>query len=135
MVLAQLGDERGFTILRETLRDTTSSQENQMRAAVGLGRSGDASTKEFLEGILSEGQYVVDAAGALASLGESSATPALLRQLELTSMRVQAAENLKKIGEKVDLEPMASALKSGSVDGRIAVAEAILILTDTEEQE
>lgn len=130
MVLAQLGDERGIAVLRETLGDATSSHENKMRSAVGLGRSGDSSTKEYLEGILNEGKYVVDAAGALAALGETSATPALLRQLELTSMRVQAAESLKKIGAQVDLAPMAAALESGSTDGRIAVAEAILILTD-----
>ncbi len=129
MVLARLGDERGIAVLRETLGDPRSSQENKMRSAVGLGRSGDATTREYLEGILKEGKYVVDAAGALAALGESSATPALLRQLELTSMRVQAAESLKKIGNKVDLSSMAAALETGSVDGRIAAAEAILILT------
>ena len=132
MVLAQLGDERGIAVLRETLGDVNSSHENKMRSAVGLGRSGDSSTREYLESILKEGKYVVDAAGALAALGETSATPALLRQLELTSMRVQAAESLKKIGQKVDLAPMAAALEAGSTDGRIAVAEAILILTDEE---
>jgi HEAT repeat protein len=131
--LAQLQDERGVEALRETFEDASSSEENKMRAAVGLGRAGDKIASDYLKKILSEGRYVVDAAGALAVLGEEEARPALMRQLELTSMRVRAAGSLKSMGEEIDLAPLAAALKTGSTDGRIGAAEAILLLTDAGE--
>lgn len=133
-VLALLGDQEGLSILHATLADRGSSEENKMRAAVGIGRSGDASASEALKKILAEGRYVVDAAGALAVLEERAAIPALLRQLELTSLRVRAAESLKRVGHEVDLSIMAAALKTGNAEGRIAAAEALLVLTDTTEE-
>jgi len=127
-VLALLGDEKGLQILRETFESPKSSDENRMRAAVGLGFAGDPLAQEHLLEILGEGKYVVDAAGALATLGDRAAVPALHRQLLLTALRVGAAESLVSMKEEVDVTPLASALIKGNTEGRIAAAEAILVL-------
>ena len=131
-VLALLGDEEGLAVLHQTLAAASSSDENRMRAAVGLGLSGDDSVKESLLTILQDSRYVVDAAGALAVLGDSNAVPALMRQLELTSMRVSAAESLALMNHDVDLQGLASSLLTSNELGRTAAAEAILILTASE---
>jgi hypothetical protein len=127
-VLALLGDEKGLQVLRETFESPKSSDENRMRSAVGLGFAGDPLAREHLLEILGEGKYVVDAAGALATLGDRAAVPALERQLLLTALRVGAAESLLSIKEDVDVTPLASALLKGNAEGRIAAAEAILVL-------
>ncbi|MCP4443733.1 MAG: hypothetical protein GY811_00110 [Myxococcales bacterium] len=127
-VLAILGDEKGIDILRQTYEKASSSDENRMRAAVGLGLAGDDSARALLLEILSEGKYVVDAAGALATLGDKAAVPALKRQLMLTAMRVGAAESLHSMKIEVDIADLASALVKSNTEGRIAAAEAILVL-------
>ena len=99
-----------------------------MRAAVGLGLAGDDSARDLLLEILQEGKYVVDAAGALAKLGDKAAIPALERQLLLTAMRVGAAESLRSMNVEVDIAPLASSLVKSNAEGRIAAAEAILVL-------
>lgn len=131
-VLAMLDDAEGLAVLSKTLNDKGETDENRMRAAVGLGRAGDQSARELLLEILHEGRYVVDAAGALAALGDKEAVPALERQLELSAMRVAAAESLRAMGAEVDLTIIATAMTSANEDGRIAAAEAILILTPAE---
>ena len=132
--LGLLGDERGLDVLRQSFSDSASSPETKMRAAVGLGRAGETNAATFLKEILSEGRYVVDAAGALAALGEDEAIPALVRQLELTSIRVRAATSLRRMGHKVELGPLVHALKTGNAAGRVAAAEAILLLSTAQEQ-
>jgi HEAT repeat protein len=141
-LLARLGDEKGIEVLAETLSNASASEENKMRAAVALGRAGGAEgesdsakqARELLLKILSDGRYVVDAAGALARLGDERAIPALERQLQLTSMRVSAAESLAGLQAKISLEPLAAALLEENDEGRVTAAEAILILTDSERE-
>lgn len=130
--LALLGDENGLGVLHDISADSGASKESKMRAAVALGRAGDASAREALLAVLNEGRYVVDAAGALAVLGDEAAVPALTRQLELTGMRVSAAEGLRLMKHEVDFTSLASALTGANADGKIAAAEAILILTGTD---
>ncbi len=127
-VLALLADEKGLEVLRATFKDPKSSDENRMRAAVGLGWAGESVAKAHLLKILEEGKFVVDAAGALATLGDPAAVPALERQLELTALRVGAAENLRTMKVDVDTKALASALAKSNAEGRIAAAEAILVL-------
>ncbi len=127
-VLALLEDDKGLEVLRATFKDPKSSDENRMRAAVGLGWAGEVVARAHLLEILREGKFVVDAAGALATLGDAAAVPALERQLELTALRVGAAENLRTMKVDVDTTSLASALAKSNAEGRIAAAEAILVL-------
>jgi len=127
-VLALLGDEQGMEVLRETFEGAKTSDENRMRSAVGLGLAGNPLAQEYLLKILQDGNYVVDAAGALATLRDKAAIPALERQLSLTALRVEAAERLRAMQVDVDMEPIASALVKSNTEGRISAAEAILVL-------
>jgi HEAT repeat protein len=131
--LALLDDERGIEVLEKTLRNKKSSSENKMRAAVALGRAGHESARDELASILADGQYVVDAAGALAALGDELAVPALEKQLGLAAMRVSATESLRQMHREIDLQPLATALASADEEGRVTAAEAILIATAEDE--
>jgi len=131
-LLARLGDKRGLKALREARKDRGVSTEIKMRAAVSLGRAGDASVRADLTSILGAGKYQVGAAQALAALGDRVAVPALTKQLGLDSFRVTAALSLRRLGEEVDLEPLAVALQTGNDVARVTSAEAILILTGSE---
>jgi HEAT repeat protein len=126
-LLARLGDERGKKLLKDEL-EGKSSTEVKMRAAVELGRAGDASVTKTLEGILADRRYNVGAADALAALGDAGAVPALERQLELSSLRVSAARWLRKLGKAVPLAPLGGVLSRGDEPDRASAAEAILVL-------
>jgi HEAT repeat protein len=128
-LLARLGDQRGVAALRKELDSSASSDETRMRAAVALGRAGDASVRERLIAMLEDRRYHVGAADALASLGDQSAVPALVKQLALPSLRVRAAVALRRLGAPVDLEILGAALQNGSDPARVSAAEAILVLT------
>jgi HEAT repeat protein len=127
-MLARRGNEEGLAALREVLADDQASPELVMRAVVALGRAGDASVRDRLVEILNDGRYHVGAADALAALNDRAAVPALVRQLELPSMRVRAAQWLRRLGEDVALDDLVVALAQGSEAARVSAAEAILIL-------
>jgi HEAT repeat protein len=115
-------------VLRETIADEPSVVVKN-RAAVYLGAAGQQEVRELLRGILDDGDRV-GAANALAVLGDETAAPALLEQLGMASLRVDAAVSLRRLGAELDLEPLAMALISSDKIGRVSAAEAILILTD-----
>jgi HEAT repeat protein len=128
-LLARLGDQRGVAALRKELGSSASSDETRMRAAVALGRAGDASVRERLIAMLEDRRYHVGAADALAALGDQTAVPALVKQLALPSLRVRAAVSLRRLDAPVDLEILGAALQNGSDPARVSAAEAILVLT------
>jgi HEAT repeat protein len=128
-LLARLGDKRGVAALRKELASGASSEESKMRAAVALGRAGEASVRERLIAMLEDRRYHVGAADALAALGDQRAVPALVKQLALPSLRVRAAVALRRLGAPVDLEILGAALQNGSDPARVSAAEAILVLT------
>jgi HEAT repeat protein len=127
-LMARAGNDEGLEVLRREVGDRNAPEENRMRAAVALGRAGDASVRDELVRILEDGRYQVGAADALAALGDHAAVPALVAQLDEPSMRVRAALGLRRLGAKVELEPLVAALGSGHEVGRVSAAEAILIL-------
>jgi HEAT repeat protein len=130
-VLARLGDEKGLELLRSTLAGAKSAPEARMRAAVYLGLAGQAEVGDSLRKILDDGDRV-GAANALATLGDEQAVPALVEQLAIASVRVDAAVSLRRLGAEVELEPLAVALVSSDDIGKVSAAEAIIVLTDTE---
>ncbi len=135
-LLARMGDEEGLAMLNDELADDDTSSEGRMRALVALGRAGDANVHEELRKILDDGRFQVGAAEALAIMGDQTAIPALMGQLELASLRVRAALGLRRLGHEVDLAPLADALDdttSGNDAARVGAAEAILILAGAPE--
>ncbi|MBT8496371.1 MAG: hypothetical protein KJO07_25215, partial [Deltaproteobacteria bacterium] len=131
-VLAELDDERGLDVLRKAL-GKRSSPAARMRAAVALGRAGQADAHEVLGEILADGRYQVGAAEALARLGDRRSVPTLVRQLGHSSVRVEAALALRELGVEVELEPLAAALRSGDEVAAVSAAEAVLILVPDQE--
>ncbi|WP_428264243.1 HEAT repeat domain-containing protein [Haliangium sp.] len=128
-LLARRGVEDGTEVLHEVLEDDDASHELVMRATVALGRAGDSSVRDRLVEILEDGRYHVGAADALAALGDRSAVPALIRQLDLPALRVRAALGLRRLGEQPDLAKLAAAMEEGGEAARVSAAEAMLILT------
>lgn len=128
-LLARMGNGRGMAALRAELDDSTSSEETRIRAAVALGRAGDAGMRERLVAMLEDPRYHVGAADALAALGDRAAIPALERQLALPSLCVRAALGLRRMDASVDPGILLHALATGSDPVRVGAAEAIMILT------
>ncbi|MBI4508200.1 MAG: HEAT repeat domain-containing protein [Deltaproteobacteria bacterium] len=128
--LALLGDEPAISILKEALAGKNA--EAQMRAAVALGRAGDPSGLEWLKAMTAGGKVELGAATALARFDDPAALPALVRALELTALRHEAAIALRRMGADVDPGPLAAALVAGDELARTTAAEAILILYDEE---
>jgi len=103
-----------------------------MRAAVALGRAGDAAGVGLLREMIKESRIEIGAASALARLGDKSCVPALQKALGLSALRVDAAVALRALDAEPDLAPLSSALGGGDDLGRISAAEAILILSEPE---
>ena len=114
--------------LGETEEKHSHFWEAKLRAAVALGRAGDASGLELLKTMAATPRVELGTATALARLGDPSAVPSLSRALGLTALRVEAALALRKLGTDVDLLPLANALSSGDELSRVTAAEALLIL-------
>lgn len=128
-LLARLGDPDGVKALHDELTSHRASTEVKMRAAVALGRAGDASVKDKLRDILADRRYKVGAADALAALGDPAAIEPLTAQLGLTAMRVQAALWLRRLHKTVDLAPLEVAMDNADEAARVSAAEALIILT------
>lgn len=128
-LLARLNDAEGLKVLRAEATSKQAGAEARMRAAVALGRAGDASVKGQLVEILADKRYNVGAADALAALGDPAAVEPLTAQLALSAVRVPAALWLRRMKKDVDLEPLALAVESGDEASRVSAAEALLVLT------
>jgi HEAT repeat protein len=128
-LLARLGDQEGLEVLRAEATSKQASAEARMRAAVALGRAGDASVRPQLVEILADRRYNVGAADALAALGDPAAVEALDAQLALSAVRVPAALWLRRMKKQVNLQPLALAIESGDEASRVSAAEALLVLT------
>jgi HEAT repeat protein len=124
--LAALGDAKAVAVLKEALAGKEA--EPRLRAAVALGRAGDASGKDVLIGLVNEGRLEIGAEDALARLGDHAAIPALERALGLGAVRVQAAVDLRRLGVEPDLAVLDRALAGSDVVGKISAAEALLVL-------
>src|SRR5262249_28260230 len=98
------------------------------RAAVALGRAGDASGRDVLHALVAESRFEIGAEDALARLGDRAALPALTRSLGLSAIRVQAAVDLRRLEADGDLAPLAAALQTEDIVGKISAAEALLVL-------
>jgi len=126
--LAALVNADGLAALKEALSD--ESEETRMRAAVALGKAGDATGINLLKEMVNDPRVELDAAGALAALGNKDYLPALTRAFRLSALRVEAAVATRRLGATVDVSTLHKALVSGDEMSRITAAEAIIVLLD-----
>ncbi|MDB4958908.1 MAG: lyase domain protein repeat-containing protein [Myxococcales bacterium] len=130
--LAYLAEPRAIAELDKVLKDPKSSQDDQARAAIALGLAGRKDVAPALHKLLEDARFNAFAAGALAVLHDRSAHPLLVKQLEIPSLRVNAARSLRKLDADLDasalLRPLVAALATEKDTGQVQVAEAILLL-------
>jgi hypothetical protein len=85
-----------------------------------------------LEQLLTDDRNNAFAAVALADLRAPSARPVLIKQLAISSLRVQAARALRRLAPEDDttslLGPLIEALDSNKDTEQVVIAEAILLL-------
>jgi HEAT repeat protein len=126
--LALLHEPDGIAVLKEAL--VARDPEPRMRAAAALGYAGDDTGKALLLEMIADPRYDQLAATALARLGERAAEPVLTRVLVLSSLSVEAAIGLRRLGADVDLTALAGVLEHGDEIARIEAAEAVIVLCD-----
>ncbi len=130
--LAQLAEPRALAVLRQVLADAKSSPDDRARATIALGRAGIKDVTADLKTLLADARNNAFAAAALAQLGDESARPILLEQLQVPSLRVEAARSLRRLDPTLDPAPhlpaLVSALGSAKDTDQVQAAEAVLLL-------
>lgn len=131
-LLARIGDKKGHDILTKALKDPYKPS-NRTRAAVALGLAKDGSVRDTLRKMVKDRRYRVNAAHALAALGDKAAVPELVAHLDVPSLRLKAALALRRLGQRIALEPVAAGLVTGSDVLKATAAESIMILVGAAE--
>jgi HEAT repeat protein len=126
--LVRLGDRLGVVQLQEALRKSRAPYD-RLRAAVALGLRGDRAGLAVLRARMKEPGMHMGVALALQKLGAPEARDALVRALEHTALRVEAARALRAYGDVTLVAKMSPELGSQSEDSRLTAAAAIVILT------
>jgi HEAT repeats/PBS lyase HEAT-like repeat len=126
--LVRLGDPRGLVYLREVL-ERSGAPYDRLRAAVALGMKGDRTGLTVLKARMKEPGMHMGVALALQKLGAKEARPALIRALEHTALREEAAGALRAYGDVTLVAKMVPDLNSDSENARLTAAAAIVILT------
>jgi HEAT repeat protein len=126
--LVRLGDEKGMTYLRDVWKQSQAPYD-RLRAAVALGMRGDGRGLSMLKGRMKKPGMHMGVALALQKLGAPEARPALVRALDHTALREEAARALRSYGDVTLVSKMAPELRSNSEDARLTAAAAIVILT------
>jgi HEAT repeat protein len=133
--LARVSEPRGMKVLETIHADKTASADDKARAVIGLGLAGKPEVIEELRALLTDNRFNVFAAEALALRHDEMARPVLVKQLELSSLRVGAARALRLLAPERDpaqyLDALIAALDDPSKQRdteQIPLAEAILML-------
>jgi len=126
--LVRLGDPKVLAHLREVLQKSRARYD-RLRAAVALGMKGDRTGLGVLRARTKEPGMHMGVALALQKLGAPEARPALVRALDHTALREEAARALRAYGDVTLVAKMAPELTSDSEENRLTGAAAIVILT------
>ena len=130
--LAYLAEPRAITVLEEVHAAPERSADDRARAAIALAVAGQASVLPELRALLPDARFNAAAASALAGHRDPAARPVLLEQLEVPSLRVEAARSLRRLDPAFDagphLAPLLAALASAKDTEQVQAAEAILLL-------
>lgn len=130
--LAYLKHSKALEILEATRADTKALPDDKARATIALGWAGRTDIAPALRELLADDRNNAHAAAALANLHDEAARPVLERQLELTSLRVEAARGLRQLAPDADVGPLLAKLvpelDSKKDTEQVDIAEAILLL-------
>ena len=131
--LAAFREKRVIKVLEQVRNDDKSAPDEKARATIALGNAGKTEVAPALREMLPDARNNFFAAVALANLRDEAARPVLVKQLEIPSLRVQAARALRKLAPEAPvnelLPPLLGALDSNKDTEQVQIAEAILLLT------
>jgi len=131
--LAAFHEPRVIKVLEQVRGDEKSAPDEKARATIALGNAGKSEVAPALREMLPDARNNFFAAVALANLHDEAARPVLIKQLEIPSLRVQAARALRKLAPEAPvndlLPPLLGALESNKDTEQVQIAEAILLLT------
>ena len=130
--LAYLAEPRAIKELQAIQADPKSSPDDKARAAIALGHAGKAEVAPALHLLLNDARFNAFAAASLARLHDASAHALLVKQLEVSSLRVTAARSLRVLDPRLDpvplLPPLVANLASAKDTEQVQAAEAVLLL-------
>ncbi len=131
-ILAFLAEPRAVKALEAVRADAKASPDEKARAAIALGFANKAEIAPALHELLADSRFNAFAAAALANLHDEAARPVLVKQLDVSALRVSAARSLRRLDENLDplplLPPVLAALSSAKDTEQVSTAEEILLL-------
>jgi HEAT repeat protein len=130
--LAMAGDPRGIKVFKSVRADPKASTDDKAIAAIALGYAEDRDVAPDLYKLLDDSHFNADAAAALAKLHDPMAKKTLVKQLEVSSLRVQAARSLRLLDPTPDpalFPPLFAELSvAQDTDVHVGAAETLLLL-------
>jgi len=130
--LAFLAEPRGIKALEAIRADAAATADDKARAAIALGYAGKADIAPALHALLSDARFNAFAAASLANLHDPAAKPVLIKQLDVSALRVLAARSLRRLSPDLDtaplVAPLVTALGSAKDTEQVQAAEALLLL-------
>ncbi|MEO8551662.1 MAG: HEAT repeat domain-containing protein [Kofleriaceae bacterium] len=130
--LAYLAEPRGIKALEAIRADATATADDKARAAIALGYAGKVNIAPALHALLADQRFNAFAAASLANLHDPAAKPVLIRQLDVSALRVLAARSLRRLSPDLDaaalVAPLLTALGSAKDTEQVQAAEALLLL-------
>lgn len=133
--LIRLGEPRAIKVFEQIRADAKASADDKARAAIGLAHAGRPGFGDELHALLADTHFNVYAAEILALKHDEAVRPVLIKQLEVTSLRVGAARALRLLAPAGDhaagLAVLVAALDNPNNQKdteQLSIAEAILLL-------
>lgn len=130
--LAFVAEPRALKVLDEVRADPKATPDEKARATIALGHAGRTDIAPALRELLADDRNNAFAAVALADLHDEAARPVLVKQLAISSLRVQAARAVRRLDPAKDvrelLPPLVAALDNNKDTEQVQIAEAILLL-------
>lgn len=130
--LAFLAEPRAIKVLEGIRVDEKAIPDDKARAAIALGFAGKPDIAPALHALLYDARFNAFAASALANLHDEAARPILVKQLDVSSLRVSAARSLRQLDETLDplplLPSLLAALASAKDTEQVLTAEEVLLL-------
>jgi HEAT repeat protein len=134
--LARSGDAKAIAFLHTTLKDPKAGKDQHLRALRSLAMAGQADVADELRKTLADKDARALSAQALARLGDKAAIEPLVDDLDVESLRVDAAIALRRLDEHLQprqdpaiwADHLAPALTAGRDLDQASAAEAALIL-------
>jgi hypothetical protein len=130
--LALAADPRGIKVFQTVRADPKASADDKAIATIALGYAGQADVMADLHKLLDDSHFNADAAAALVTAHDQSARPTLIKQLQVSALRVQAARWLRHLDADPDADLFAPLLAElatpQDTDVQVGAAETLLLL-------